>query len=44
LVTPADISATILSHLGFNPHAEYHDRFQRFPQRLAEGRAIRGLG
>jgi len=43
-VTPADLSATILDHLGINPHLEYHDRFQRMPQRLSEGRVIRGLG
>jgi hypothetical protein len=43
-VTPADLSATVLSHLGINPHQEYDDRFQRMPQRLSEGRAIRGLG
>ena len=43
-VTPADLSATVLSHLGIDPHQEYHDRFQRIPQQLSEGRVIRGLG
>jgi uncharacterized protein (DUF1501 family) len=43
-VTPADLSATILTHLGINPHLEYDDRFQRMPQRLSEGSPIRGLG
>jgi hypothetical protein len=43
-VTPADLAATMLTHLGVDPHQEYHDRFQRIPQRLCEGRPIRGLG
>ncbi len=42
-VTPADLSATILTHLGINPHREYHDQFQRIPQQLSEGLVIKGL-
>ncbi len=40
-VTPADLSATVLTHLGIDPALEYHDRFQRIPQRLSEGRGIK---
>ena len=43
-VTPADLSATILSHSGINPRLEYEDRFQRMMQSLSEGTVIRGLG
>lgn len=43
-VTPADLSATILLHLGLDTHGEYDDQFQRIPQRLCEGLPIRGLG
>lgn len=42
-VSPADLAATILTHLGIDPHAEYHDRFQRVPQKLCEGHPLRGL-
>lgn len=42
-VTPADLSATILTHLGIDPHLEYHDLFQRIPQQLSEGLVIRGI-
>ncbi len=42
-VTPADLSATILTHLGIDPHREYHDQFQRIPQQLSEGLVIEGL-
>jgi uncharacterized protein (DUF1501 family) len=43
-VTPADLSATILFHLGIDNHREYDDQFQRVPQRICEGLPIRGLG
>ena len=43
-VTPADLSATLLHHLGINPHQEYHDQFQRIPQQLSDGLVIQGLG
>jgi hypothetical protein len=42
-VTPADLSATILSYLGIDPHREYDDRFQKMRQSLSEGRVIEGL-
>ena len=40
-VTPADLTATILEHLGIDPSLEYDDGFQKFRQRLSEGIAIR---
>ena len=43
-VSPADLAATILLHLGIDFHREYDDQFQRIPQRLCEGLPIRGLG
>jgi hypothetical protein len=42
-VTPADLSATILTHLGVNPHLTYDDQFQQMKQPLTEGRVIEGL-
>ena len=39
-VTPADLTATILSHLGVDPQQEYHDEFQQLPRRLSEGHVI----
>jgi hypothetical protein len=43
-VTPADLSATILNHLGINYHQEYWDEFQQIPRRLSEGAPIKTLG
>ncbi len=43
-VTPADLSATILHYLGIDFTQRYTDEFQNIPQRLSEGRPIRGLG
>jgi len=43
-VTPADLSATILSHLGVDFSQHYHDEFQQIPQQLSTGRPIRDLG
>ena len=43
-VTPADLSATILHHLGVDSRLRYDDRFLQMPQRLCIGRPIRGLG
>lgn len=43
-VTPADLAATILDHLGVDLRIEYDDRFQRMLQPVCEGRPIRGLG
>jgi hypothetical protein len=43
-VSPADLSATILDHLGIAPDREYWDHFQQLSRRLSEGRVIRDLG
>ena len=43
-VSPADLSATILSHLGVNPNSTYWDAFQQMNRQLSEGQAINGLG
>lgn len=43
-VSPADLSATILQHLGVDPTLEYYDRFLQVRQRLSVGRGVRGLG
>lgn len=43
-VTPADLAATILEHLGVSPTREYFDEFQHVDQRLTEGKPIRDLG
>jgi len=43
-VSPADLSATILWHLGVDPQQKYFDEFQNVQQRLSSGRAIRDLG
>jgi hypothetical protein len=43
-VTPADLAATILHHLGVDAGQEYWDTFQRVPRRLCEGVPIRDLG
>jgi hypothetical protein len=43
-VTPADLTATILHHLGIDPALEYDDAFQRMPQRLCEGVPVGDLG
>ena len=42
-VTPADLTATIMHHLGIDPSLEYDDVFQRIRQRLCEGEVIPGL-
>jgi hypothetical protein len=42
-VAPADLTATILYHLGIDPATTYHDSFQRMSQRLCEGTPIRDL-
>jgi uncharacterized protein (DUF1501 family) len=42
-VTPADLTATILSFLGIDPSARYWDEFQQVERRLCEGSVIRGL-
>lgn len=43
-VTPADLTATILHHLGINSTHEYVDEFQHLSNRLSPGRPIRDLG
>jgi uncharacterized protein (DUF1501 family) len=43
-VTPADLTATILHHLGIDHTQEYEDEFQRRRNRLSEGTVVRGLG
>ncbi|HUG94001.1 MAG TPA: DUF1501 domain-containing protein [Planctomycetaceae bacterium] len=43
-VSPADLAATILLHLGVDPAATYADEFQRVPRRLCEGRPLTDLG
>jgi hypothetical protein len=42
-VSPADLSATILSHLGIDSALTYHDEFQKLPRKLSEGKAIRDI-
>jgi hypothetical protein len=42
-VTPADLSATILHHLGIDPTIEYVDEFQGRRHRLSEGRPVTEL-
>jgi len=42
-VSPADLSATILDHLGIDPSQVYHDEFQKLERRLSEGQVVRGL-
>jgi len=43
-VTPADLTATILYHLGIDHTQGYEDEFQRQRNRLSDGRAVRDLG
>ena len=43
-VSPADISATILWHLGIDPALIYEDDFQATPRKLSEGKVVKGLG
>ena len=43
-VSPSDLSATILHHLGIDPRREYWDRFQQVSRRLSEGEPLRDLG
>jgi hypothetical protein len=42
-VTPADLTATVLHHLGVDPGVEYEDEFQHLRNRLSEGQAVRDL-
>jgi len=43
-VSPADLSATILYHLGIDFSRDYWDEFQQVTQKLSAGRVIRDLG
>jgi uncharacterized protein (DUF1501 family) len=42
-VSPADLSATILHHLGIDARREYWDEFQQVPRRLSEGTPLRAV-
>jgi hypothetical protein len=42
-VSPADLAATILHHLGIDPAQTYHDEFQKLDRKLSEGQIVRGL-
>jgi uncharacterized protein (DUF1501 family) len=42
-VTPADLTATILYHLGIDFRQEYEDEFQHLRYRLSSGRPVRDL-
>ena len=43
-VTPADLTATVLHHLGVDFRQEYEDGFQRLRHRLSEGSPVKDLG
>jgi Protein of unknown function (DUF1501) len=43
-VTPADLSATILYHLGIDHDQEYWDEFQQVSRKLSVGKPIKTLG
>lgn len=43
-VSPADLTATILTHLGIDPAIVYDDSFQRVPRHLSEGTSLHDLG
>jgi Protein of unknown function (DUF1501) len=43
-VTPADLTATVLHHLGIDFTQQYEDNFQRLRHRLSDGRPVTDLG
>ncbi len=43
-VTPADLSATVLHHLGIDHRQQYEDDFQHLRHRLSDGEVVRDLG
>jgi hypothetical protein len=43
-VSPADLTATILHHLGIDPTQTYHDEFQKLDRKLSEGKVVAELG
>jgi len=42
-VSPADLTATVLSHLGIDTTRQYWDEIQQMHQRLSSGQVIKGL-
>lgn len=42
-VSPADLSATILHHLGIDPTQVYEDEFQHLRNRLSDGEVVKDL-
>ncbi len=43
-VSPADLTATVMYHLGIDFTQRYEDEFQKLRNRLSEGRAVKDLG
>jgi uncharacterized protein (DUF1501 family) len=43
-VSPADLAATILFHLGIDHTRQYEDEFQHLMHRLSDGTPVRDLG
>jgi hypothetical protein len=43
-VSPADLTATVMHHLGIDFTQKYEDEFQRLRNRLSEGKVVQGLG
>jgi uncharacterized protein (DUF1501 family) len=43
-VSPADLTATVLYHLGIDPARVYEDEFQRLRHRLSDGSPVKDLG
>lgn len=43
-VGPADLTATIMHHLGIDYRQEYHDEFQGIPRKLSIGYEVKHLG
>jgi hypothetical protein len=43
-VTPADLTATVLRHLGIDHTREYEDEFQHLHNRLSDGQPVPDLG
>jgi hypothetical protein len=43
-VTPADLTATVMHHLGIDHRQEYEDEFQHLRHRLSDGRPVTDLG
>jgi hypothetical protein len=43
-VSPADLTATVLRHLGIDSTRDYEDEFQGLRYRLSDGVPVRDLG